>query len=107
MLFEFENGLKAAAHCAFNSAPRSGYRIVGETGIIEVDIMFNAKGELGIQVIKDDHTDIITVSTPDNYMLEVEQFGRCILDGEAPHLSLDDSYGNAVVIDKVLAQIKK
>lgn len=107
MLFEFENGLKAAAHCAFNAAPRSGYRIVGETGIIEVNIMFNAKGELGIHVIKDDHTDIITISTPDNYTLEVEQFGSCILEGETPLLSLDDSYGNATVIDKVLAQIMK
>ena len=107
MLFEFENGLKATAHCAFNSASRSGYRIVGETGIIDVSLTFNAKGELDIRVIKGDHTDIITVSTPDNYMLEVEQFGRCILEGEAPLLSLEDSFGNAAVIDKVLAQIMK
>lgn len=107
MLFEFEGGLKAMAHCSFNSAPRSGYRIVGETGIIEVDVTFNARGELNIKVIKGDSTEVITVSTPNNYMLEVEQFGRCILEEETPLLSLDDSYGNAIVIDKVLEQIMK
>lgn len=107
MLFEFTDGLKAMAHCSFNSAPRSGYRIVGETGIIEVDVKFNAEGDLSIKVIKENSTEVITVSTPNNYMLEVEQFGRCLLEGETVLLSLDDSYRNAAVIDKVLEQIIK
>ncbi len=107
MLFEFEGGLKAMAHCSFNSTLRSAYRVIGEAGIIDVAAAFNASGELNIKVVRGDQTEVHTVSTPNNYMLEVEQFGRCILDGEAPLLSLEDSYGNAAVIDKVLEQIIK
>jgi D-xylose 1-dehydrogenase (NADP+, D-xylono-1,5-lactone-forming) len=40
-------------------------------------------------------------------MLEVEQFGRCITDGENPLLSEADSFGNAKVIDEALKQIFK
>ena len=39
---------------------------------------------------------------PNNYMLEIEQLGRCILDGEKPHVSHEFSIGNAEAIDIIL-----
>ena len=40
-------------------------------------------------------------------MLEVEQFGRCILNGEKPLITFEDSLGNARVIDAALSSIFK
>lgn len=104
-IMEFKGGLKGISHCAFNCASRSEYRIVGENGIIDVPERFNAKGECRIIIRKEGTEEVIKVDTPDNYALEVEQLGRCILNGEKPLLSLEESYNNAVVIDKVLKQI--
>jgi hypothetical protein len=42
---------------------------------------------------------------PNNYMLEVEQLGRCIIDGEQPYVSHEFSIKNARTIDKVLASM--
>jgi hypothetical protein len=38
-------------------------------------------------------------------MLEVEQLGRCIIDGEQPYVSHEFSIKNARTIDKVLASM--
>ncbi len=107
IVMEFEGGIKAVSYCSFLCAPRSEYTIVGETGIISVPTNFNAKGDAKIVVRKDSGTEEITVQCPDNYMLEVEQFGRCILNNEKPLLTFEDSINNARVIDEVLRQILK
>ena len=40
-----------------------------------------------------------------NYRLEVEQLGRCILIGEEPHVSEEFSLMNARTLDQVLNAI--
>lgn len=107
ILMQFEGGLRAVSECSFRSAVRSGYTIVGEDGIIEVPVVFNTKGLVSIFLKKDGSTKEIILECPDNYMLEVEQFGRCILEGARPLVSLDESCGNAEVIDRALAMIFK
>ncbi|MFQ7526693.1 MAG: hypothetical protein ACLRMN_02970 [Mediterraneibacter gnavus] len=39
---------------------------------------------------------------PNNYMLEVEQLGNCILNGETPHVSAEFSIQTAETMDMVL-----
>ena len=39
---------------------------------------------------------------PQNYMLEVEQLGKCILEGEKQHVSHEFSIGVAEAIDMLL-----
>ena len=41
-----------------------------------------------------------------NYQLEIEQMGRCIINGESPWVSNEFSLLNAKVIDKALEAIK-
>ena len=87
---------------------------MGDQGIIEALDGFNAKGDLKITIKKGDdffirgvdYKDII-VDSPDSYMLEIEQFGRCILEGEAPLITEQDTYNNALLIDEVLKQVMK
>ncbi len=107
ILMEFEGGIKAVSYCSFLCSYRSEYTIVGEKGIISVPVVFNTKGETKIIIKNDSGTEEVIVQCPDNYMLEVEQFGRCILQGEKPLLSFEDSINNAKVIDEALKQICK
>lgn len=107
IIMEFEGGFKAVSYCSFTCYPRSEYTIIGEKGIIEVPVQFNKKGSNRIIVKTDSGIEEITVECPDNYMLEVEQFGRCILNGEKPFLNYEDSLNNAKAIDAALKQIFK
>ena len=111
-ILEFEGGLKGISHAAFNCGFRNEYRVIGEEGIIEATDGFNAKGDLTITIKKDDDFFVrginyksIVVDSPDNYMLEIEQFGRCVLEGEAPLITQRDSYYNAVIVDQVLTDV--
>ena len=45
------------------------------------------------------------ISVPQNYSLELEQLGSCILDGRKPHITPDFSLKNARLIDRVLKEI--
>lgn len=105
IMMEFEGGFKAVSYCAFNSAGRCEYTIVGETGVIHVPEYFNAKGDTKIIVKTQNGDEEINILCPHNYMLEVEQFGRCILEGEKPLITFEDSLNNAKVIDEALKQI--
>lgn len=107
IMIEFQDGLKAISYCAMNCAERSEYTIVGESGIIEVPVQFNTKGDVKIIVRKGTDVEEIALTCPDNYMLEVEQFGRCILEDEKPLITFEDSYNNAKAIDEALKQIFK
>ncbi len=107
IVMDFDGDVKAVSYCSFNCTLRSEYTIVGEKGIISVPVIFNTKGDTKIVVKKDEGIEEITVNCPDNYMLEVEQIGRCILQGEKPYITFEDSLNNARVIDEALRQIRK
>lgn len=107
IMMEFEGGIQATSYSSLISGFRSEYTIVGDEGTIHVPVMFNQKGETRIIIKKDNSTEELIINCPDNYMLEVEQFGRCILNGEEPLISFEDSYGNAKTIDLALEQIFK
>jgi predicted dehydrogenase len=107
IMLDFGNGLSAVSYCSFKSIDRSEYTIVGEGGIIEVPVRYNSKGITKIIIKTEKSAEEIKIDCPDNYMLEVEQFGRCILNGEKPLITFEDSLGNARVIDAALSSIFK
>ncbi|OPX41924.1 glucose--fructose oxidoreductase precursor [Ruminiclostridium hungatei] len=107
IVMDFDGGVKAVSYCSFHCTLRSEYTIVGEKGIISVPVVFNTKGDTKIVVKKDEGIEEIKVTCPDNYMLEVEQLGRCILHGEKPYITFEDSLNNSRVIDEALRQIIK
>jgi D-xylose 1-dehydrogenase (NADP+, D-xylono-1,5-lactone-forming) len=105
IMLEFKDGLKAVSYCALNSMDLCLATIVGETGVIEVPVKFNSKGTVKITLRTESGIEEISIDCPDNYMLEVEQFGNCILKGDKPLLTFEDSYNNAKVIEDALNQI--
>ena len=107
ILIDFGDGLMATAYSSFSTYGWSGYTVSGDAGRIEVAVNYNACGDLPVKVFCDNKEETLIIKTPNNYKLEFEQFGRCILDGETPLVTYEDSIGNAVVIDQALAQIFK
>lgn len=77
----------------------------GTKGYIKTDIRFNQDGDLSYVLCVDGKEAVKTVHARHNYALEVEQLGRCITEGETPHVSNDFTIRNAKVLESILAQI--
>ena len=80
-------------------------QIHGTKGCIRSSTQFNEEGELSYTLYSEGKTEVKTVTARQNYALEVEQLGRCILNGEQPHVSHAFSIMNARLIDRILAAI--
>lgn len=115
-LLKYENGAQAAGYSSLNSYARGYYAVVGEKGRIEVPCNFNCRGICRFTVtvngvvdnveIKDEVFTEYTVLCPDNYMLEVEQFGRCVLGEEMPYITEEETVRNARILDMILASVE-
>ena len=85
----------------------SRFQIHGENGSVTgLNFAYNGAGELTYRIRTFSGRDEIkTVRAPQNYRLEVEQFGRCISEGEAPKVSRSFSLANARTVDRILQEI--
>lgn len=106
-LMTFADGKKAHFICGMVLATDQDrridcLRIHGTKGDIHMDAQFNQAGELTYALTVGDERVVKTVSTPHNYCLEVEQLGRCITDGENPHVSEAFTLKNAAIMEKIL-----
>ena len=82
------------------------HRIVGTRGILSSETQFNQSGELTYTVTaQDGRKTVKTVTARNNYCLEVEQLGDCILHGASPLVSREFSLLNARVTDRILSAI--
>ena len=111
-ILKYEDGTQAVSYSSLNSYPRGYYCVVGEKGRIEVPCNFNCRyvqkftvttGGIvdNVEILEEKKTEY-TVMCPDNYMLEILQFGRCILEGEAPLVSKKETLLNARILDQML-----
>ena len=79
--------------------------IYGTKGEIHSPVQFNQCGVIPYTVVRNGSRETKTVTAPNNYQLEVEQLGRCIRNGETPHVSKDFSLRCAAVTDAILSEI--
>ena len=106
-LMTFADGKKATFICAMVLATDKDrrvdcLRIHGTKGDIRTDAQFNQNGELTYTLTVGEEKTVKNVSTPHNYRLEVEQLGRCITDGEKPHVSEAFTLANARLLERIL-----
>lgn len=116
-LLQYEDGVQAAGYSSLNSYARGYYAVVGENGRIEVPCNFNCRnickftvtseGVVNNVEVLDEKKTEYTVMCPDNYMMEIEQFGRCILEGEKPLVSKEETLMNARILDKAFEDAKR
>lgn len=117
MIMQYGDGSLAAGYSSLNSYARGYYCVVGDRGRIEVPCNFNCRNQVSFTVITGGHTDnvevldeearTIGVMCPDNYMLEIEQFGRCIAGEETPYVSREETVVNAEILDMAFADLEK
>ena len=109
-LMKFKNGARAAFNVGMIFDPAQNGRrdrlyIHGSKGTIVSDVEYNQEGSLTYTIKAGTHEYHPVINVAQNYMLEVEQLGRCIENGEAPHISSEFTIKNAEVLDRILAQI--
>ncbi len=106
-LLIYEGGAIAKLDCGMllPQGRKDRLHIWGTEGEIHSPVEFNQSGEIPYTVIRNGQRETKTVTAPNNYRLEVEQLGRCILNGESPRVSKAFSLRCAAVMDEVLAQI--
>lgn len=115
-ILTFEGGKKAAFTCGMVLATEQDRRldrlqIHGTKGCLVSDVEFNGEGEISYEIRLHGEngstasTEVKTVNVPHNYMLEVEQLGRCILNGEKPFVTNDFTKKVSRTLDKVLRAI--
>ena len=107
---KFKNGVRAAFNVGMIFPPGSYGRqdrlyIHGTKGCIKSDVEYNQSGELSYTIIVDGQKTVRTVNAKQNYALECEQLGRCIENGEAPHVTPEFSIKNAELLDMILDRI--
>ncbi|MCR5087726.1 MAG: Gfo/Idh/MocA family oxidoreductase [Lachnospiraceae bacterium] len=114
----FKGGARAAFTVGMNLGISSNSRfdrlyIHGSKGSIRSDVEYNQEGTLRYTIYAREGladgtpAGVITreVFALQNYALEIEQLGRCILEDETPHITEEFSVKNAEVIDRVLAAV--
>lgn len=111
-ILQYENGATAKVESGMvlateQDASSHRFQIHGTKGSIQgVNFAFNACGELSYRLQTFDGRDeLVTVSTPHNYRLEVEQLGRCIEGLETPAVTEEFSLAMARTIDRILSAI--
>ena len=112
-MMSFKSGARAVMHCGMLLSTQiedkfdriDNFRIHGTKGSIRSDAQFNQCGQLTYVVSVGNKEEVKVVDTPQNYRLEVEQFGRCIAEGEALHVSHEFTLKNARLLDRILKVI--
>lgn len=109
-IIRFENGVRASFNVGMNLGQNTNSRfdrlyIHGTAGYIRSDVEYNREGDVCYRINKGGNVIERKVSVPQNYTLEVEQLGRCILEGEKPHISPEFSIRNAELMDRVFEEI--
>ena len=110
VILKFENGARAVFNVGMIFDPGSDRRkdilyVHGSKGTIVSDVEYNQEGRITYTVTSGNKVYNPSINVPQNYMLEVEQLGRCIERGEEQHITPEFSIKNAELLDKILEQI--
>ncbi len=109
-IIRFENGARATFNSGMILGVNTNSRnerlfIHGDEGSIRSDVEYNQSGDVSYKIFTKDGVIERKLSVPQNYTLEVEQLGNCILSGEKPHVSPEFSIRNAKLMDRVFEEI--
>ena len=78
--------------------------IHGTKGFIKSDVEYNQSGKLCYQVVTNSGVVERCIDVPQNYSLETEQLGKCILEGAKPFIPQEFSLKNAILMDAVFKE---
>lgn len=110
VIMKFQNGIRASFNVGMVFDPQYGGRkdilyIHGSKGVINSGVEFNQAGELCYTIISEGQKIERKLNAKQNYSLEIEQLGRCIENGEKPHITEEFSLRNSELLDMILTKI--
>lgn len=83
LFLRFPSGAYGSATCGMFTSQRGSRLLVhGTEGELETSFTYNFDGEVSYRITKNGVSEERKRVVPSNYMLEVEQFGRCVLKEE-------------------------
>ena len=108
-LIRFKNGVRASFNVGMILGRDTDFRydnlyIRGTKGCIRSEVRFNQDGDACYRILTPQGEIEKSLSMRNNYTLEVEQFGRCILNGEKPFITPEFSLKNAELLERVLKE---
>ncbi|MBR3306906.1 MAG: Gfo/Idh/MocA family oxidoreductase [Lachnospiraceae bacterium] len=108
-ILRFENGVRASFNVGMILGVNTNSRfdrlyIHGSRGAIRSEAEYNQEGEIRYRIFKDGGVTERRISVPQNYSMEIEQLGRCILNGDKPHISPSFSIRNAELMDRIFKE---
>jgi predicted dehydrogenase len=104
-LFEMENKMLAGYTSSINSARKREISVLGSEGHISFMHTPNAWGEQHILLANRSSSKDISLTIKNTYASEIEQFGRCILNGEKPFVTIEESKKNIKAMEMLLQSI--
>ena len=109
-MMKYEGDVRASFSCGMIFETEMEKRfdrlyIHGEKGYIKSDVEYNQAGDLSYRVCVDGKETVKTVKAASNYCLELTQFGRCILDGEKPHVTKEFTVKNLRTLERILEEV--
>ena len=109
-IIRFENGARASFNVGMMLGVNTNSRfdrlyVHGSKGSIRSEVEYNQEGDISYRIFTDKGVTERKVSIPQNYSLEIEQLGRCILYGEKPHITPEFSLKNTRLMDSVFEEI--
>ncbi len=105
----FKNGVRASFNVGMILGKNTNARvdrlyIHGTKGFIKSDVEYNQSGKLCYQVVTNSGVVERCIDVPQNYSLETEQLGKCILEGAKPFIPQEFSLKNAILMDAVFKE---
>lgn len=105
----FRNGARASFNVGMILGQNTNARfdrlyIHGTKGCIKSDVEFNQSGKVSYKIFTDKGVKERKIKVPQNYSLEVEQLGKCILSGDSPFITSDFSIKNSKLIDMIMKE---
>lgn len=103
----YKNKVRASFQCGMILETEKDQRIDrlhihGSDGYIHSDVEYNQCGELSYTICVNGETKVCRIPVKQNYALEIEQLGRCITEGEKPHVTHAFTIANARFLDRIL-----
>jgi len=102
----FDGPVLVTGHSSHIGAPNRHYNITGDKGRITVNNCFNMPKTIEFYD-ENGKQEIIDFPYVDQFKLQFEHFGRCVLENETPNITYDDMRLNARILSEMVTQIHK
>jgi D-xylose 1-dehydrogenase (NADP+, D-xylono-1,5-lactone-forming) len=106
-VLRFPGSVVAAVHSSFKSRYRTWLEVGGQDGVLQVSEPFKPSAPVDVVVSRGDEKRVMRVEAPPLlYVRQVEDFVASVLEGRKPHVTLEESRGNAAALCALYASAR-